>query len=265
VLISAALLTTIGVRNGPGQWSGPLSAACAAQGITTPERIAPFLANMLCETAMLTALSESMDYTPHALLAQWPQHFGPAEAHALGRVEGRPADQEGIAELAYGGRMGNRPPGSGDGWRYRGGGGMGTTGLANHLALARAIGWRDPIEALPDWLRTIPGACQSAAQYWQSHSCNALADRGEIAQIRRRINGGVIGLGVVRALHRAVLNAIRGASVPAVPPLLVQPRSVVPLPVAPAAAPASQDSIERVATEALNQQSLTDALNKRPR
>lgn len=269
MLIPADFLCAVGVR-ALGVWSGPLSAACATQGITTPVRIAAFLANVLHETAMLSVLAESLDYAPHALLRQWPQHFSAAEAAALGRTAERAADQEGIAELAYGGRLGNRAPGSGDGWLFRGRGCLQTTGRCNFVELARAIGWHDAIEALPAWLETVPGACQSAAQFWTAHSCNALADRGDIAQVRRRINGGTIGLGAVTMLNRAILATVRNGGAVAVPtvvgrppapPLLVQPGSVVPLPVGGAPGPA--DGIERIATELLNEQSLTDALNKK--
>jgi putative chitinase len=263
MLISADFLRQLGVR-APEPWAGPLSGAMAAQGITTPLRIAAFLANVLLETAMLSRLSESLDYTPHALVSQWPQHFDVAAADALGRSPGRPADQEGIAELAYGGRLGNRSPGSGDGWLFRGRGCLQHTGRANFAEFARAIGWHDPVEALPAWMETPQGACQSAAMYWQSHSCNALADRGDLVEIRRRINGGLIGLGVVTVIYRHALSVLRGAAVdpirqPPNPPVLVQPGAVVPIPVPPGA------GVERIATEALNEQSLTDAINQRPR
>lgn len=275
MLIPTDLLRAIGVR-APEPWAGPLSAAAAAQGITTPPRLAAFLANILLETRMLTALVESLDYTPDALLSQWPQHFPAAAARALGRIAGRPADQQGIAELAYGGRFGNRNPGSGDGWLFRGRGCLQTTFRSNHQALASAIGWRDLVEALPVWLETVPGAATSAALYWQAHACNTLADKGDIAGIRQRVQGGTLGLGVVTALNRSILATIRamdGGSAPspappvaALPPVLVQPSGVkvLPVPGAPAPHPVMSDAAERIVTEQLNERSLSDALNQRP-
>jgi len=276
-LISAAFLSRVGVR-APEPWAGPLSSAMAAQDITTPQRMAAFLANVLLESRMLAALAESLDYTPEALLAQWPQHFPAAVARALGRVAGRPADQQGIAELAYGGRYGNGNPGSGDGWLFRGRGCLQHTFRANFVALASAIGWRDPVETLPAWLETIPGACVSATLYWAAHDCNALADRSDIAGVRQRINGGTIGLGVVTALNRSVLAAIRtleGGTAPSSapemlpphPPVLVQPSGLKVLPVlaAPVPRPVMSDAAERIVTDQLNERSLSDALNRRPR
>ena len=276
MLISTDLLRAVGVRT-PEPWAGPLSTAAAAQDITTPLRLAAFLANILLETRMLTALVESLDYTPDALLAQWPQHFPPAAAQALGRIAGRAADQQGIAELAYGGRYGNANPGSGDGWLFRGRGCLQTTFRSNHAMLASTIGWRDAVEALPAWLETVPGACVSAALYWSAHGCNALADRGDIAGVRQRIQGGTLGLGVVTALYRSVLAAIRaqdGGAVPSPappalpphPPVLVQPSSVkvLPVPAAPPTRPVLSDAAERIVTDELNERSLSDALNQRP-
>lgn len=272
MLISTELLSRVGVRT-PGPWVAPLSSAMTAQDITTPPRVAAFLANVLLESRMLTALVESLDYTPDALLAQWPQRFPAAVARSLGRIAGRRADQQGIAELAYGGRYGNGDPGCGDGWLFRGHGCLQTTFKANHQALASAIGWRDPVEALPAWLETVPGACVSAAIYWASHGCNALADRGDIVGVRGRVNGGTIGLGVVTALNRSILSAIHALdsgiapspASPPLPPVLVQPSGlrVLPIPAVPVPRPAMSDAAERIVTEQLNERALSDALNRR--
>ena len=257
MLISAALLSSIGVR-APEPWAGPLSAACAAEGIVTPLRIAAFLANVMLETGMLARLVESLDYPPEALLAQWPQHFTPAAAMALGRTASHPADQQGIAELAYGGRFGNRNPGSGDGWLFRGRGCLQHTFRDNFTVLARAIRWPDAVETLPAWLESEVGACQAATLYWQWHSCNALADQGDIATIRQRINGGTIGLGVVTALYRSILAAVRaqganaGVAAPALPvrpAVLVQPGSKRLIPVVPAPSSVMSDAAERIVTD----------------
>ncbi len=205
MLISVDFLKKIGVR-GPEQWAGPLSASCAAQGITTGPRIAAFLANGLCETQMLTKVVENLNYTPSALLAQWPNHFPNNVAQAVGRTIDHPADQFRIAEYAYGGRYGNGNRGTGDGWRYRGHGLFNTTFKANYLELAKSIGWRDSIEALPTFLETPTGACTSAVLYWQSRNCNLYADHGDIAGVRRLINGGLIGLPIVRLFFQNIFG-----------------------------------------------------------
>lgn len=208
MLISADLLRRVGVRSADA-WAGPLSAACTSQGINTPPRIAAFLANVLHETAMLRVLRESLNYTPAALLAQWPSHFTPAQAREFGRTSEHVADEFQIAEHAYGGRYGNGPVGSGDGWIFRGHGGLCTTFRANHDDLSKAIGWKDILEQLPDFLATVPGACTSAVLYWTSRNCNRYADHGDIKTVRRLINGGLIGFPVVNLLYSSLLANLK--------------------------------------------------------
>lgn len=256
MLISADLLTRIGVRS-PDVWAAPLSSAAAAAGISTPERISAFLAQTCVETGMFQALIESLDYPPETLLRQWPQHFNRGQAEQYGRTAAHPANQHLIAELAYGNRLGNRAAGSGDGWLFRGRGALGTTGRSNYIALAHVIGWADDVKDLPVWLETPEGACKSAAAFWEASDCNAFADRGDIVGLRRRINGGSIGLGVVRVLTRSIRAAMMVSSpAPALPPILVQPSGIRPLPVPPEAEPGI--------TEHLNERALSDALNQRP-
>ena len=81
---------------------------------------AAFAATIAHESVNGQVLTESLSYSPARLMETWPARFTQAEAEALGRVPGRAADQLAIAERAYGGRMGNGPEGSGDGFRFRG-------------------------------------------------------------------------------------------------------------------------------------------------
>lgn len=267
MLITADLLRALGVH-APTPWVAPLSAACTEHDITTPARIAPFLANVLWETTMLRALTESMDYDADSLLRQWPSHFGAQQAREIGRSKGRPADQRAIAETVYAQRFGNGPSGSGDGWLFRGHGGFMTTFRANYQAFAEAIGWRDALEMLPAYLETVPGACFSAAEFWTSHGCNELADRGDLATIRQRISGSVVRLPNVRLLQAAVFAALRGqADVladPAGAPMeaaLSKTVTVVGPPRTDREPPS--EAVEHMATVTLNDQAYVDALNQR--
>ena len=208
-IITAGLLQRLGAHD-PAGWAPVLAAACVRRAIDTPLRVAALLANIFVETGHLSNLSESLDYSPASLLREWPLHFDAESAQRLGRTSAHPADQRGIAELAYGGRNGNRAPG--DAWTYRGGGGLQTTGLANYAALAKDIGWTGTLTALADYVRTPVGAAESAASYWQTHNLNVPADRGDIVTVRRVINGGLNGLADCKANYLAAciaLNAIR--------------------------------------------------------
>ena len=205
--VTARLLLRLGARDADA-WAGPLGHACAASGIVTAPRLAAFLANILHETSGFSALQESLNYTPDALVRTWPAHFTRASAARLGRTSAHPADQRGIAEAAYGGRMGNGPPGSGEGFAYRGVGLLQLTGKKNMAAFAGKIGWKRPLAELPVLLATKAGAADSAAAFWQAAGCNQAADRGDIGTVRRLVNGGSIGLDDVRARYAAARHAL---------------------------------------------------------
>jgi putative chitinase len=191
-------------------WTEALIGPCRERGIATPKRLAAFLAQCAHESGGFRRLRESLDYTPEALLATWPRRFDAASAEAMGRRPGKPADQRAIAERAYGGRMGNGPEGSGDGWRYRGAGIMQVTGRANCAEIATARGM--PVEQVPDWLTTREGAAWGAAWFWGTRGLNALADAGDFDAITVAINGGMNGADDRRRRYSLALAALGSRS-----------------------------------------------------
>src|SRR5262245_43501083 len=100
--------------------------ACDKFDINTPQRIAAFLSNVGIESAALIKARENMNYSAQRLAQVWPYHFAesPHSAHMTpnGDAYSFAGHPQQLAELVYGGRMGNGPRGSGDGWKYRGGG-----------------------------------------------------------------------------------------------------------------------------------------------
>ena len=208
MIVSADLLSRAGVRN-PDHWTAPLTAACLTQGITTATRLAPFLACVLHETGGLARMVESLDYAPAGLMATWPSHFAAADAARMGRTSAHPADQRAIAERAYGGRMGNRAEGSGDGYLYRGRGLIQITGRASYQTEAVAAG--ATMAGVVALMETPDGAASSAARYWARAGCNALCDAGNVRGARVRVNGGVIGMDDFLA-RCALLTAMLGGA-----------------------------------------------------
>jgi putative chitinase len=112
----------------------------AKHNITKDIHIVHMMAQFSHECGEGNEMTESLNYKPSALLAQWSKHFTPAQAQAYGRTADHPADQKMIGELAYGGRMGNAPTPSEDGFNYRGRGLIQTTGKQAYADLAALTG-----------------------------------------------------------------------------------------------------------------------------
>lgn len=164
--------------------------AAIAAGISTDLRIAHFFAQIATETGGLKSVEESLNYSVEALLEKFGRHrISEADARKYGRTRNRKADQKAIANIIYGGAWGRKNLGNtepNDGWDFRGGGMMQTTGRANY----RKMGHEDS----PDALRDPTTAFLTAVHEWSNRGCNALADRDDVTAIRKVINGGTNGL-----------------------------------------------------------------------
>lgn len=79
--------------------------------------------------------SENLNYTAKRLTAVWPARFKTAAAAAP-----YAHNPEALANKVYGGRFGNGPEASGDGWRYRGRGFVQITFRDNYKRLGDAMG-----------------------------------------------------------------------------------------------------------------------------
>lgn len=191
-----AVLRAAGFRD-PEGWAAAIAGPARRRAIGAGRRAAAFAATIGHESIGGTALVESMNYTPERLRVVWPARFSVGDAHRWGRVGDRPADQVAIAERAYGGRMGNGPEGTGDGFRYRGRGLIQLTGRDAYAMAGDATGL--PLLLQPELASTHEGAAEIACWVWSAwKGCNGPADAGDIEGWRRRINGGLIGLEDVR-------------------------------------------------------------------
>lgn len=180
----------------PAAWIAPLNDAMLLTGIADDVNVmVEFLAQFAHETSSLNRLEESLVYSAERLHAVWPSRF-PTVASGV-PFAGKP---HALAEHVYGGRMGNGPEGSGDGWYYRGRG-AGITGRDNYTRLGKRL--NDPlILPCPDRLCTRPLAAMAAATFWVDHpKLTAWAidtplddDHADFVSITRLINGGTIGL-----------------------------------------------------------------------
>jgi putative chitinase len=144
----------------------PFAKVC---GIENEADMADFIGQMRQETGSKFKLTENMNYSERGLIAT----FGAfrrdrAKANKYGRGHGHRANQEMIANIAYGGRMGNNH--TGDGWAYRGGGAGHLTGRANYRAqdvwLKANTDLDVSFEDNPELVRTAEYAMLSFGIFW---------------------------------------------------------------------------------------------------
>ena len=171
-------------------WHHALELCLPDYDINTPQRVAAFVAQCAHESGGFRALKENLNYKAATLRKIFPKYF-PDDAIA-NHYASLPNKQEAIANRVYGGRMGNGPEASGDGFRYCGRGLIQLTGKQNYQNFADSI--ETPVEDIPEYLGTFEGAVQSACWFWETNKLNQWADAGDILTLTKRINGGTIGL-----------------------------------------------------------------------
>lgn len=158
--------------------------------INTPLRLAHFLAQCGHESGGFRAVRENLNYGAKGLLGLFKKYF-PNEAKAK-LYERKP---EKIANLIYGGRMGNGDEASGDGYKFCGRGYIQLTGKANYTAFGKSI--NVDICANPDLVAT-KYPLLSAAWFFNKNGLHKMADGGAtdvvVTSVTKRVNGGTIGL-----------------------------------------------------------------------
>lgn len=170
-----------------GTFCDPLNLAMGGFGITTPLRQAAFLAQIGHESGSLNFIQENLNYSSERLVVIFKKYF---PTPALADIYAR--NPERIANRVYANRGGNGNEASGDGWRFRGAGLIQLTFKDNQSRCAEYF--NIPLSEIGDWLRTVDGACRSAAWFWKINGLNELADKEDFLTITKRINGGINGL-----------------------------------------------------------------------
>ena len=185
-------------------WVAHVNTALGMCGCSTVEHVAMWIAQVGHESAGLTCMVESLNYSPEGLIATWPSRYGPSLARSHGRAGERPADQRAIAINVYGDRLGNRP-GTEDGWVYRGRGPIQVTGRANYRECGAAIGI--DLEQDPSALELRSTGAASTAWYWRKHRLTGL--NGDVLRVTRLINGGTNGLTDRQTRYERALSVLR--------------------------------------------------------
>jgi len=158
--------------------------------INSPLRLAHFLAQCGHESGGFKFKSENLNYSAEILRKVFPKYF--PDIVVAKQYERKP---EPIASRVYGGRMGNGPEASKEGFKYKGRGFIQLTGKQNYTAFDATV--PEDILANPDLVAT-KYPLLSAAWFWNSRKLNSIADQGAtdevVTKITKLVNGGTIGL-----------------------------------------------------------------------
>lgn len=167
--------------------------------IDTPLRKVHFISTVYHESQGFTRFIENLNYSAQGLANTFPKRYS-----TNGKPNGKPnalaikldRKPEAIANNLYANRLGNGDEASGDGWKYRGAGAIQLTGKENQTKYFESRG----LSLLPKLLQNFEYAIDSAGWFWSVKGCNELADTDNVTAVRKRVNGGVIGLSQVKEL-----------------------------------------------------------------
>jgi putative chitinase len=158
--------------------------------INTPLRLAHFLAQCGHESGGFRATQENLNYSAKGLTGTFKKYF-PTEAAATPYAK-NPVK---IASKVYGGRMGNGPEPTQEGYKFRGRGYIQLTGKENYTSFGKSI--NEDICSNPDKVASSY-ALLSAAWFFSKNGLHKMADEGSsdavVTKITKRVNGGTIGL-----------------------------------------------------------------------
>jgi putative chitinase len=160
-------------------------------GVTSSLAIAHFMAQASEECGQGLEMIENMNYSAERLLEVFRSHFTPAMA---ARAAHNPSM---IADIAYGGRMGNAPPPSDDGFRFRGAGLSQVTGRDGYAKLQEFLtrhGADFDILQNPELIIDPAHTLECGVADWIVCGCLPLAEKDDLIGETRALNGGLNGL-----------------------------------------------------------------------
>lgn len=159
-------------------------------GLNTPLRLAHFLAQCGHESGGFKATQENLNYSAKGLLGIFGKYF-----KEKGLAESYQRNPQKIASRVYGGRMGNGPESTGDGYKFRGRGYIQLTGKDNYSLFDKEV--PENLLESPDLVAT-KYPLLSAAWFFTRNGLHKIADQGAtdavVTQVTKRVNGGTIGL-----------------------------------------------------------------------
>jgi len=147
-----------------------------SRGITDKTQRASIMAQIGHESGGFQYLSENLNYSENGLNSIFGKYFKKAGRDTKEYAR----NPYKIANVVYGGRMGNTAPD--DGWRYRGRGFLQLTGKNNYNKFG--------FGGSPDQVSEPKNAAKTALDYMMGYK----GDWADIKKITKFVNGGYIGL-----------------------------------------------------------------------
>lgn len=156
-------------------------------GIDTPIKLAHFLAQCGHESGGFRLTQENLNYSAQGLKNIFPKYFPGNLSESYAR------NPQKIASKVYGGRMGNGPESTGEGFKFRGRGYIQLTGKDNYTAFGKAI--NEDLISNPDLVST-KYPLLSAAWFFSKNCLKRCVDASDstVTSVTRCVNGGTIGL-----------------------------------------------------------------------
>ena len=157
--------------------------------VQDPTARAAIMAQVGHESGNFTTLSENLNYSSSGLMSIFKKYFPDTETanqYAKNPVK--------IADRVYGGRMGNAPEGSGEGFKYRGRGFIQLTGKSNYQKYG--------VINNPDSVSEVDTAADTAMKYMLNYK----GDWSDVVKVTKYVNGGTIGLKDRQDHYAAYLN-----------------------------------------------------------
>jgi len=156
-------------------------------GIDTPLKLAHFLAQCGHESGGFKLTQENLNYSAQGLKNIFPKYFPGNLSESYAR------NPQKIASKVYGGRMGNGPESTGEGFKFRGRGYIQLTGKDNYTAFGKAI--NEDVISNPDLVST-KYPLLSAAWFFSKNCLKRCVDATDatVTSVTKCVNGGTIGL-----------------------------------------------------------------------
>ena len=156
--------------------------------IDTAVKLSHFLAQCGHESGGFKVVNENLNYGAKGLLTIFKKYFPTEEKAKL--YERKP---EKIANLVYGGRMGNGIEATGEGYKFRGRGYIQLTGKANYTEFDKVVA--ENIVENPDLVAT-KYPLLSAAWFFHKNCLGKCVDASDasVLAVTKCVNGGTIGL-----------------------------------------------------------------------